>query len=161
MNTGLDFTQVRDLVVRPTLVYLDLWSQEAEDLVLGTAVHESRLRYIKQIKGPALGLFQMEPATYADHQERFLLGTELGVKVNILASVLSKANRPYPHSEELIYNMRFAAALCRVHYLRRAPKLPKDPAGLAQTAKNVYNTQAGKATVEDYLQAIEYAKGLA
>lgn len=161
MNLGLDVAQLRRYVVRPTLEYLDLWSQEAEDLVLGTAVHESRLRYIKQIKGPALGLFQMEPATYADHQERFLLGTELGVKVNILASVLSKANRPYPHSEELIYNMRFAAALCRVHYLRRAPKLPKDPAGLAQTAKNVYNTQAGKATVEDYLQAIEYAKGLA
>ena len=58
---------VRDLrveVIRPALRALDLWSPAAEDLVLGTAAQESGLAYLRQIGGgPALGLWQIEPAT--------------------------------------------------------------------------------------------------
>lgn len=52
-------------VVRPVLRVMSAWSQPAEDLVMGTAAQESRLTYLRQLGGgPALGLWQMEPATH-------------------------------------------------------------------------------------------------
>ena len=56
MNLGLDPGQLLALVIRPTLKYLEWDGRAAEQLVLGTAITESRLRYIKQLGGgPALG----------------------------------------------------------------------------------------------------------
>ena len=79
---GLDVNQVRLYVVRPALQEIGLWSQVAENLVLGTAVTESRLKYLKQLgKGPALGIFQMEPFTHNDIWRTHLWGKPLGVPV--------------------------------------------------------------------------------
>lgn len=56
--------QFRIEIVRPALVTIDLYSDAAENLVMGTAAQESHLDYVKQSgNGPALSLFQMEPAT--------------------------------------------------------------------------------------------------
>ena len=38
---GLNPQQFRSLVIRPTLRRLDLWSEAAEELLLGTAIQES------------------------------------------------------------------------------------------------------------------------
>jgi hypothetical protein len=47
--------------------------QAAEELLLGTALQESGLIYRRQLNnGPALGLFQMEPATHDDIWADFL-----------------------------------------------------------------------------------------
>ena len=45
------------------------------------------------------------------------------------------------------------AMFARVHYLQRPGKIPATPAGMADYAKQHYNTSAGKATPEDYLKA--------
>ena len=60
-------TQLREQVIAPALAKIDLFSPEAVALVLGTACVESQCgEYIKQMgKGPALGIFQIEPATYS------------------------------------------------------------------------------------------------
>ncbi|MGH6742988.1 MAG: hypothetical protein ACREDY_28850, partial [Bradyrhizobium sp.] len=68
---GLDPSQVREYVIRPALQRLNAWTQAAENLVLGVAMHESRLRYIDQLDwagkpGPAFGLWQMEAPTHND-----------------------------------------------------------------------------------------------
>jgi hypothetical protein len=69
----IDPRQFRALIVRPALESINLWSQQAEDLVMGTAAQESRLIYLRQLgNGPALGLFQMEPATHNDIWVNFL-----------------------------------------------------------------------------------------
>ena len=86
---GLDVVQLRREVLRPTLRYLELWSPAAENLVIGTAAHESGgCRYLTQIGGPALGLYQIEPATHDDLWTNFLAyRVELRAKTAALASV--------------------------------------------------------------------------
>jgi len=70
---ALDARQLRKLVIRPALLEIELWSEAAEELVLGTAIVESRLSFIKQLgSGPALGLWQIEPDTHRDVYENFL-----------------------------------------------------------------------------------------
>jgi hypothetical protein len=49
--------QLKDLIDR-VLEKIDLYSKDAADLVLKTMKVESRLEYIRQIKGPAVGLGQ-------------------------------------------------------------------------------------------------------
>ena len=54
----------------------------------------------------------------------------------------------------MIGNLYYAAAMARVHYLRRPEALP--PAGdveaLGQYWKNFYNTFLGKGTVEEFVE---------
>lgn len=57
--------ECRWLIQRAT-ISLGLWSQAAEDLLLGTAIQESGLVHVRQVGGPALGYWQMEPATHDD-----------------------------------------------------------------------------------------------
>ena len=53
----LSVIQQQDMVIAPALDKLGLWSPSAEELVLGTAIVESGLTYIRQWgDGPALGL---------------------------------------------------------------------------------------------------------
>ena len=59
-------------VVEPGLSAIGLDSQAARELLLGTALQETGLRNIQQVGGPALGYFQMEPATHDDIWENFL-----------------------------------------------------------------------------------------
>ena len=60
--------QFRELIIRPALEAIGLWSQTAENLVLGTAIHESgNFKYIKQVGGgTALSFYQIEPVTADD-----------------------------------------------------------------------------------------------
>ena len=69
----LDPNQFTKHIIRPALEAIDLYSKAAEELLLGTAIQESRLVYLKQIGGgPALGLFQMEPATELDLVKNYI-----------------------------------------------------------------------------------------
>lgn len=65
---SINCEQLRLYVIRPTLEKIELWSEAAENLLLGTTAQESHMgTYIKQVgKGPALGIYQMEPATHKD-----------------------------------------------------------------------------------------------
>ena len=64
--------QMSTLVIKPLPKKLNLWSPSAEELVLGTAIVESGLTYLKQHgDGPALGLWQVEPPTHEDLYTNF------------------------------------------------------------------------------------------
>jgi len=145
---SLDVGQVRLYIIRPTLVALDLWSQPAEDLVLGTAIQESRLQYLRQLGGgPALGLWQMEPATHEDIWNNYLEPKpQLRIKVLGAAGFYVR-----PTAEALVYNLRYAAAMCRVHYLRVPGAIPADLRGQAEYWKRSYNTPLGKGTPAQYV----------
>ena len=73
---SFDARQFRECIIRPTLRALEPeipHSLVAEELLMLTAAHESHLgTYLKQKGGPALGIYQMEPATYRDLHENFL-----------------------------------------------------------------------------------------
>ena len=112
-------SQMLALVIRPALEKLSLWSLSAEELVLGTAIVESGLTYLKQHgDGPALGLWQIEPATHDDLYTNFLnFRPELGSKlIELRAAGLSL-------DENLATNLMYGAAVCRLCYYRKRPIL--------------------------------------
>lgn len=136
-----------EYVIRPALRALQLQSTAAEELLLGTALQESRLTYLVQLgNGPALGVFQMEPATHDDIWENFLVYKPALAKhlENMSVRRVAKA---------MPANMLYAAGMCRVHYYRRPEKLPAAGDIEAQAAywKKHYNTHLGAGTVEEYL----------
>lgn len=58
---------LRERVIRPTLHRIKLWSPAAEELLVGIAAQETHLGALGRRQmggGPALGLWQMEPATH-------------------------------------------------------------------------------------------------
>lgn len=148
LSLGLDVEQVRQFVVRPTLKELSLWTPAAENLVLGTGLTESRLRYVKQVGGgPALGLWQMEPATHDDLWVNWLHYNDvLADKILCMAGDIVGG---FPPATELVTNLRYACALCRIHYRRVKEALPPNsPVALASYWKRHYNTHLGAGTVE-------------
>lgn len=63
----LDCSQFRALIIEPVLSKLQLYSKDAEELLVFTCAAESLGgTLLHQIQGPAVGIFQMEPNTYTD-----------------------------------------------------------------------------------------------
>lgn len=148
MNYGIDPAQLRQYVVVPVLDRLDLLSDAAVSLVLGTAMHESHLQYLKQLGGgPAVGLWQMEPFTHDDCWTNFLIfRRDLAARVRAVVGVYS------PSSDDMIGDLNYACAMARVRYRRAAGNLPaNDPAVLAAYWKQHYNTPLGKGTTAQAL----------
>lgn len=151
---GIDAQQFRELIIRPVLYDLSMYSQAAENLLMGTAAQESGMgRYLRQLgSGPALGPFQMEPATHEDIWRNYLIGNaSLGARVRQLAGYRWVA-REIP-AKEMVGNLYYAAAMCRLHYRRRPEPLPdaEDIEGLARYWKRHYNTPAGRGTVAEFM----------
>ena len=144
----LDREQFIDLIIEPTLEDLGLYSAAASELVLGTCLQESRLCCIKQLgSGPALGVAQMEPATHDDIWENYLRYRD-----RLANAVLEIGG---PDSRELIWNLRYSVAMCRVHYRRVREPLPRAGDLKRQAAywKKYYNTDLGKGTEEEYINS--------
>jgi hypothetical protein len=122
------------------LAILNLGGAAAENLLLGTALTESGLTYLKQApNGPALGVYQCEPATHEDLWTNFIVHHEpFMLAVHGLAT-------PQFRADQLVSNLAYATAICRLHYYRSPEPLPAadDAAGLAQMHKLVYNTMLG------------------
>jgi hypothetical protein len=146
----IDKDQLKLDIIRPVLQEMDMWSPSAEVLLLGTCATESNLgEYIKQIKGPALGIYQMESTTYIDIWTNFLkYRPEL---VNRILKVCNYKEEPF--AEELIYNLKLATIFARLQYYRQKESLPdhNNIYGLAKYYKKYYNTENGKGSVGKFL----------
>jgi hypothetical protein len=144
----IDSQHLRDLIIRPILQTLNLWSPAAEALVLGTAIHESRLVYLRQVGGgPALGIYQIEPTTHADLCRNYL--DHRPVLKERVAAFLAPSPEP---DAQLATNLAYATAICRLLYYRAPAPLPEasDVDGLAAYWKAHYNTPAGKGTAAEW-----------
>lgn len=141
----------KDTVIVPALLAVNSYSKAAERLVLGTAMTETGLRTIIQNGGgPGLGYFQMEPATHNDIWSNYI---GAGKHADLLSGIRSLTSRP-GYVDELGKNPKYAAAMCRIFYLRVREGLPNENNlnGLAQYWKKYYNTDLGKGTVRDFEQ---------
>ena len=136
--------------IRPALTALAAGGVAAEQLLLGTAIQESLLIHRQQLGGgPALGLFQMETATHDDCWNNYLkFRKELGEKVK---QTLEAGQQPLAQTMKV--NDRYAAAMCRVRYMRVPAALPvaNDIDGMADYWKEHYNTPLGAGTPEEFL----------
>lgn len=148
----INVEQLRTCIIRPTLTKLGLWSQAAENLLLGTAAVESNLgTYIHQVRGPALGIYQMEPVTHDDIHTRFLSkDSRKELQRRILAMTALQGS-----SEELVGNLYYATAMTRIFYLRFPEPLPAydDIEGMAKYWKKYYNTYLGAGTEQHFIDA--------
>lgn len=144
----IDVKQFRSEIVKPTLIYLGMWSPAAENLIVGTAIQESHLTYLRQLGGgPALGIMQMESATHNDIWEHYISFRD-ALEAKIIGLIA-----PYsPPVGQLAGNMPYAVAMARVHYWRDPEPLPHadDVMGLAEIWKRVYNTELGAGTVSEF-----------
>ena len=126
---SLNEGQFRQLIVEPALHKINLHSPAAVELVMNTAKQESALTYLKQLgQGPALGLFQMEPFTHDDIWNCFLRYKDpLANDLKTLAGFTADEFQSFPNANNLVGNLWYAAAMCRVHYFRRPEPLPTGP----------------------------------
>lgn len=139
---GINLSQLKYDVVEPALMTVGLMGTTALNLVTGTALAESGASYLVQLGGgPALGLWQMEPATEQDIWANYLAyQRDLAAKVKgLLTGGATTA--------QLVGNLPYAAVMCRLKYLRAPQVLPgaKDAAGQAAYHKLIYNTAGGAA----------------
>ena len=158
--------QVTNEVIRPTLRHLarataqPMDTTDAAQLLLGTALAESNLQYLRQLDGgPAMGLWQMEPVTHQDIWSSFL-----GHRPDLAGAVRELRTREGPRGEDdptrqLIYSLPYACAMARVHYWRVPDALPPADDLEAQAAywKQHYNTPLGAGTVEHYIHTVRRA----
>lgn len=152
----MDAKQYRLYVASPVLSYLALSDPSREEIMMMTAAQESHMgHYIHQLgNGPALGIDEMEPFTYADMWHRVLPGRpSLMEKVRSIAGAWH-APDAIPDPEEMIGNLNFATAMAVVKYLSIPAKLPPadQPAALAIYYKKYYNTAGGAAQVHQVLE---------
>jgi len=139
--------QLRELIDE-TLKEIGLHSKDAVNLLMGTCAQESHLgEYIKQIKGPALGIFQMEPATFVDIIDNYLYYHPVKRMAKIIA--VCKASHISP--EDLRWNLKLSICFARIHYLRVPEKLPNSIEGYAAYWKKYYNTYLGAGTEEEFI----------
>ena len=121
---GLCPDDLRHLVIRPTLKYLNQYSLSAETLLLGTAAVESSLGYkLKQHQGRGLGVYHINPKAHQLLWDNYLAHRpDLASKVRGLASQHEFLNNPH---YELATNLRYATAIAWLMYARKEATLPK------------------------------------
>lgn len=140
----LNCKQLTELIIEPALKDLVMFSQDAVELLLFTCANESNGgSYLHQVNGPALGIYQIEPRTYADLWENF---------INKKNDILMKLTHSFdcnrmPSEDRIIYDLRYATAIARIFYARIPHPLPSatDVNAIWNYYKTYYNTSAGKA----------------
>lgn len=146
---GISPQDLLNHVVGPILSSIGLGGVDAEALMMGTAAQESGCgRFLAQLHGPALGVWQMEPATHDDLWKNYLAYRE-----PLHDSVMRLRLSVLPGVDQLAGNLYYACAMARLDYARCSEKLPAAGDLDAQAAyyKLHYNTPGGAGTAAEYI----------
>ncbi|MFA7488188.1 MAG: hypothetical protein WCY72_08900 [Lysobacteraceae bacterium] len=150
---AINASQLRGLI-KETLEQAKLVSSldAAVELCMMTIAVESNAgTYLRQLgKGPALGIAQMEPATFNDIMNRWILTRSDEFK-NRVANFINQYVGYHVGPEAMVYNLKYAILLMRLKYMTISAPLPKatDVQGLAEYWKKYYNTYLGKGAVAE------------
>lgn len=147
----ISFSHLSEYIIFPTLELLNMNSLNALELLLFTcAVESDGGKFLKQKNGVALGIYQMEPATHSDIWVNYIQRKEkikeiLAEKFNILEK---------PDNDRLLYDLRYATIMTRLHYYRITQPLPEhnNPNEIWLYYKQYYNTYFGKSEKETSLK---------
>lgn len=134
-------------VIRPATEKCGWQSASSDVLLLGTCEIESGCgKYLMQINGPAVGIFQMEPFTHDSLMNYELKKTD--VQKIFYSSYLSTRIMMKPNT--MAWNLYYSALMARAKYITKKEPLPKfnDALGMAEYYKLHYNTPLGKSTIE-------------
>lgn len=136
-------------IITPTLRYLGMDTLAARKMLLTTAAQESRLgQWKRAIRGDALGIYQMEPATHDDIWKNFLKHRPEMAK--LVKGLLIPG---FSRKSQLVWNIPYATAMARMHYLRVKAPLPAahSPVAQAHYWKKYYNTHLGRGTISQFM----------
>ena len=159
----IDPDQFRDEIIEPVLRRMGMHSPSAVTLMMGTAIQESRLVYLRQLgPGPARGVYQIEPATAKD-----IVGRYFSHKPHVRARVAAALNGLLPPDVawdenwtadderalefRLTADLAFQTALARVRYWMVPQPLPQQLEQIAAYWKQHFNTPAGHGTVAQFI----------
>ena len=141
-------------IAEHALYKINCYSDDALALVVRTGMAESGYRALKGYGdgNPAIGFWQIEPATMHDMIKNYIAYRskykkaleELGMKFegdDIEISVIS--------------NLAVQAALCRLHYRRDSKPIPSwdDLEAQGKNRKREYNTSEGRGTIRHFMKA--------
>lgn len=128
------------------------YSEDAVDLLLMIACHESLCgKWTKQVNGPALGVYQMEPFTHDDVYRTFISKSQkLDFAVSKFVPSSQTLRNKKSHAELLQTDVRYATVMARVFFMRFKEPIPDSDYKRAIYAKKYWNTEAGKATEDMY-----------
>lgn len=142
--------ELRSEVIKPVCDFLGLGGENVEELLLCTAMQESHCgAHLRQVGGPALGIWQTEPATHDDIWKNFL-----AFRADLSGKVSTFLFTALPKPTQLIGNIYYACAMARLQYYRSPDQLPAvgDIQGYASVYLQVYNTSLGKATRDEFIR---------
>jgi hypothetical protein len=154
--SGLFLVHLKSLVVVPTLAALPAGysSQAAVNLLTGIALVESGAEYLAQIGGgPAIGLWQMEPATHDDCWDNFIR-----LRPSLVTAMACLMNRQ-PEYTQLQANLAYACAMARIKIMRAPEALPdaNDAPRMSAYHKEFYNTCGGSADSQHNIPVFQQA----
>lgn len=120
---GIYATDLRELIIRPTLEHLKDWSPAAENLLMGTAAQESQLGFrFHTNEHHGLGMFRISAKTHLEIWDEFLIkDPELASSLRGLASQQQFLKTPHV---ELITNLSYATGVAWMIYRRHRADLP-------------------------------------
>lgn len=112
--------------------------------------------YVRQVKGPARGVMQMEPATHRDLWKNFI-----SYKVKLADKLAGLKMAGNTGLDDLKGNIYYQIAMARVHYFRIKAAMPQPKNfpdigtyeyALAEYWKKHYNTYLGKGEIDQALE---------
>tara|TARA_R100000234_G_scaffold3291_3_gene2738 strand:- start:900 stop:1346 length:447 start_codon:yes stop_codon:yes gene_type:complete len=142
--------QIRE-IIEWSLKEMDLYSEDAVDLVYKTGNAETGYRHLKQMGGgPAIGFWQVEPATLID-----IIDNYVKYRPKLEKRLKSLGFDKRDMEVRVMSNLALQAAFCRLKYRRDKYPLPKagDLKAQAECWKRVYNTHLGKGTIKHFMEA--------
>ena len=158
----MNHTQIRELI-RHVLKKMNMWSEDAEELVFLTGLAESGYKYVSQIgSGIARSFFQVESATAKDCIDNYLVYRK-DVLISFADAINRRPEEVLGYEEEelkelLWHDIAAGIAFCRIVY-RRVPKpLPPSLEECAQQWKEHYNTKHGSGTISHFISLAEKRK---
>ena len=141
-------------IVEHSLYRLDCYSDDALALVVRTGMAESGYRALRGYgeSNPAIGFWQIEPATLFDMMRNYIVYRPQYRKT------LEKLGMEFKGDDieiSVMANMAVQAGLCRLHYRRDKDPLPSwdDLEAQGKYWKRVYNTYKGRGTVKHFMKA--------
>ena len=143
--------QLLDFIIIPTLQYMGHGynSKDAQMLLLATAAIESDCGfYIKQINGPALGIWQMESDTHDDIWEN----CDALKKQDFAYTIACFNSCRNDLAELMITEPVYACAMARLKYSMDKESLPphNEIFEIYRYYKRIYNTPLGASTFEKF-----------
>ena len=131
-------------IIQATLKPHNLYSVDAEELLMATCANESHLgEYRTQVDGPARGIFQEEQEDLTDLYNNFLKYHPA------LLEIVGQHT-----ADDLVNADALAILICRLHYYRYPDTLPAadNIEGIWALYKKRYNTPLGAATHDMFIQ---------